>query len=110
MKTQKRGDARGRASWRSSFLGDPDALFLPSRALFCSDPERGQGAPLFGRGVSAPLTARTAAKESAREEKTSLSNGGRCCTTRTSRPPSWIASCSVDGSFTWMGPQGEHII
>jgi DNA replication protein DnaC len=29
-----------------------------------------KGAPLFGRGGNAPLTARTAAKESAREEKT----------------------------------------
>jgi hypothetical protein len=43
-----------------------------------------KGAPLFGRGVSAPLTARTAAKESVREEKNSFStlhdvyhNGGQ---------------------------------
>jgi hypothetical protein len=28
MKTQKRGDAMGRASWRWSFLGDPGARFF----------------------------------------------------------------------------------
>jgi len=27
MKTAKRGNARGRASWRSSFVGDPGATF-----------------------------------------------------------------------------------
>jgi hypothetical protein len=43
-----------------------------------------KGAPLFGRGGSAPLTARSAAKESVREEKNSFStvhdvyhNGGQ---------------------------------
>lgn len=28
MKTDKMGEARGRPSWRSSFLGDPGARFL----------------------------------------------------------------------------------
>jgi hypothetical protein len=27
MKTDKTGDARGRPSWRSSFVGDPGATF-----------------------------------------------------------------------------------
>ena len=28
MKTDKTGDARGRRSWRSSFVGDPGAIFF----------------------------------------------------------------------------------
>jgi hypothetical protein len=28
MKTDKMGDARGRPSWRSSFVGDPGAIFF----------------------------------------------------------------------------------
>ena len=28
MKTDKTGDARGRPSWRSSFVGDPGAIFF----------------------------------------------------------------------------------
>jgi len=118
-KKQKTGDARGRPSGRSSFLGDPGATFfcrkretgtkpqetgqkartdssasgqaVPAQrqslaeeensvrafdSCFSSLAERvaaarsGQGRAVFGRGESAPLTARTAAKASAREEKT----------------------------------------
>jgi len=35
MKTKSRGEALGRASWRSSFLGDPGARF------FCENPGPG---------------------------------------------------------------------
>jgi hypothetical protein len=47
-------------------------LFLPSGAG-SQRPGAVKGAPQFRRGGSAPLTARTAAKESGREEKTALS-------------------------------------
>jgi hypothetical protein len=98
MKADQTGDAMGRAIWRSSFSGDPGANFFYGKRrrgtrpedlpyeedavrsfLFCfsSLAERGfaaarsgQGRAAFWRGGSAPLTARTAAKESAREEKT----------------------------------------
>jgi hypothetical protein len=98
MKNGEKGDAMGRSSWPSSFLGHPSArfflensrqaqncrqpcqrgeqgevflflLFLPSGAGVCSGPERSR-ARLLRR--SEPLTARTAAKELAREEKTWL--------------------------------------
>src|SRR4029077_8903395 len=47
-------------------------LFLPSGAGL-QRPGAVKGAPQFRRGGSAPLTARTAAKESGREEKSALS-------------------------------------
>jgi hypothetical protein len=80
MKSEQRGKAMGRPSSRSSFLGHPNAGFLARTEktfyfCFSSLAERlaaarsGQGRAAFWRGVSAPLTARTAAKPSAREEK-----------------------------------------
>jgi hypothetical protein len=115
-KKDKRGDAMGRASWGSSFLGDPGTkffcgkrgtgrpvrcwptftgtyqdpqirrklcevflflLFLPSGAG-CGGPQRSRPA-LFWRGGSVPLTVRTAAKESAREEKILFSRMQELC-------------------------------
>jgi len=49
-------------------------LFLPSGGGL-QGPAAVKGAPFFWRGVSEPLTARTAAKASAREEKAWFSNG-----------------------------------
>jgi len=81
-KKHRTGEAGGRPSWRSSFLGDPGAQFFcrkrwRSFAFYFSSlvepvaaARSGPGRAVFGRGESAPLTARTAAKESAREEKT----------------------------------------
>jgi hypothetical protein len=80
MKSDQRGDAMGRPSCRSSFLRHPSARFLGQTEktfyfCFSSLAERlaaarsGQGRAAFWRGVSAPLTARSAAKPSAREEK-----------------------------------------
>jgi hypothetical protein len=98
MKTDKSGDAMGRLSWGSSFLGDPGTTFSGETRdpgtkqeedpayeensvrsfYFCfsslAEPvtaaRSGQGRAAFLARRSAPLTARTAAKESAREEKT----------------------------------------
>jgi hypothetical protein len=94
MKTDKREDARGRRSWGSSFLGDPGARFCGGKRdtgtnpasegnsvrsfYFCfsslAEPlaaaRSGQGRAAFQARRSVPLTARTAARESAREEKT----------------------------------------
>ena len=98
MKTDKMGDARGRPSWGSSFLGDPGASFSGGKRdtgikqeegpaceensvrsfYFCisslAEPlaaaRSGQGRAAVQARRSAPLTARTAAKASAREEKT----------------------------------------
>ena len=69
----------GRPRCSSSFLGHPRARFLAPAAktfyfCFSSLAERlaaarsGQGRAAFWRGVSEPLTARTAAKPSLREE------------------------------------------
>jgi DNA replication protein DnaC len=117
-KKHKTGEARGRPSWRSSFLGDPGAKvfcrtrgngpnqeetgkkersdpsaygrhvpaqiqrlqdeessersveFFSSLAEAVAAARSGPGRAVFWRGESAPWTARTAAKESAREEKT----------------------------------------
>jgi hypothetical protein len=104
MKTTKRGDAIGRASWRPSFLGHPGAkflwkkaspgarhnpscrgeqnnpsgllflLFLPERSVRLQRPGAVKGAPVFGARRSAPFTARTAATESTRGGKDLLSS------------------------------------
>jgi len=100
MKNERNGGYMGRAGRRSSFLNDPGArffvetsrpaqnhtrqagkremgkvilflLFRHSGVVFAAARSR-QGRAVFGRGASAPLTARTAAKESTREEKTWL--------------------------------------
>jgi hypothetical protein len=100
MKTDKMGDARGRPSWRSSFVGDPGAIFFGGKRPgtkpgedaaseetsgrsfdFCisslAEPlaaaRSGQGRAAVQARRSAPLTARTAAKAWAREEKTWVS-------------------------------------
>jgi hypothetical protein len=98
MKTDKMGDARGRPSWGSSFVGDPGAIFLGGKRDPGTKPEEdaaseensgrsfyfcmsslaeplaaarsGQGRAAVQARRSAPLTARTAVKSSAREEKT----------------------------------------
>jgi hypothetical protein len=98
MRTDKTGDARGRPRWRSSFVGDPGAIFLvengtqaqnqrktllPKKSggrsfYFCisslAEPlaaaRSGQGRAAVQARRSVPLTARTAAKAWAREEKT----------------------------------------
>jgi len=83
MKVDKRGDAMGRPSYRSSFLGHLSAGFLAQTGktfYFCFSPlaeqlaaaRSGQGRAAFWRGVSEPLTARTAAKSSPREEKSHM--------------------------------------
>ena len=88
--------AMGRPSWRASFLAHPDAkFFCEKRGLSslgekehgagsrgeifsfgffslqksCAAARSRQGRAVFWRGGSAPLTARTAAEPSAREEK-----------------------------------------
>ena len=81
MKVDKRGDARGRPSgrivvprpsWRKIFRANSEnflfLLFLPGGAAFAAA-RSGQGRAAFWRGGSEPLTARTAAKPSRREEK-----------------------------------------
>jgi hypothetical protein len=98
MKTDKMGEARGRASWGSSFLVDPDARFSggkrdantkPAQGRACEEnsvrsfyfgisslaeplaaARSGQGRAAVQARRSAHLTARTAAKVWAREEKT----------------------------------------
>jgi len=93
MKVGKRGDAMGRPSCRSSILERPSARFLGSRGeifhfwLFLPGGAAGSGpqrsrARGCRRGASGPLTARTAARASVREEKNSaqqrtLSVGGQ---------------------------------
>ena len=39
MKTDKTGDAMGRPSWRSSFLGDPSAKFFCANGGMATKPE-----------------------------------------------------------------------
>jgi hypothetical protein len=101
MKTDRMGDARGRPSWRSSFVGDPGAIFFGGKRDPSTKPEEdaaseensgrsfyfcisslaeplaaarsGQGRAAVQARRSAPLTARTAAKAWAREEKTWVS-------------------------------------
>jgi hypothetical protein len=101
MTTDKMGNARGRPSWRSSFVGDPDAIFFGGKRDPGTKPEEdaaseensgrsfyfcisslaeplaaarsGQGRAVFQARRSAPLTARTAATAWAREEKTWVS-------------------------------------
>jgi hypothetical protein len=110
MKTDEMGNAMGRPSWGSSFVDDPGAkVFVENEAhaqnkkktlkdqeqsarsfysCFSSLAEPGlqrpaavKGAPLFWRGVSETLTARTAAKESPREERPD-SQGSKISVTR----------------------------
>jgi hypothetical protein len=97
MKSQKKGDATGRPNARSSLLAHPDAkFFCGKRGLgsrrekdqgagtrgeifsFCfsslteklrSGPQQSRGAPFSGAAQAHPLTARTAAEPSAREDK-----------------------------------------
>jgi hypothetical protein len=98
MKTDKMGDARGRPRWGSSLVGDPSAIFFGGKRAPGTKPEEhpaseenwgrsfyfcisslaerlaaarsGQGRAVVPARRSAPLTARTAAKAWAREEKT----------------------------------------
>jgi hypothetical protein len=109
MKTEKMGDAMARRSWGSSFSGDPGAKFSGGKRgpgtkqgedpayeedsvrsfYFCisslAEPlaaaRSGQGRAAFQARRSGPLTARTAAKESAREEKTWFSRTQDHCKT-----------------------------
>jgi hypothetical protein len=102
MRTDKKGDARGRLSWGWSFLGDPGGEFgmengaqaqnqkklrqyeEASERSFCScfsslgepvlsGPQQSRARRFVARG-SEPLTARTAGKQSAREERTSFTS------------------------------------
>ena|SRR5215469_10404247 len=80
MKVELWGDAMGRWSYRSSFLRHPSGKFLAQigKTFYfcfflpggdsCSDPQRSR-ARVFVARRSEPLTARTAAHPSAREEK-----------------------------------------
>jgi len=98
MKTEKMGDARGRLNRGSSFFGDPGATFSGGKRDPGTKPEKdpdceensvrsfyfcisslveplavarsSQGRAAGQARRSAPLTARTAAKAWAREEKT----------------------------------------
>ena len=103
MKSQKKGDATGRPNVRSSLLAHPGTkFFCGQRGLgtllendhgagslgeifsFCfsslaeqgrSEPAAVKGRAVFWRGGAHPLTARSAAKPSAREEKILYSRG-----------------------------------
>jgi len=98
MRTDRTGDGRGRPKWRSSLVGDPGAIFSGGNGTGAQNQKKtpgceensvrsfyfgisslaepfaaarsGQGRAVVPARRSAPLTARTAAKAWAREEKT----------------------------------------